>query len=70
MEDGRTFMIRARLRVVVLRPEPRLATLVLAPVRPILIFCYFGLGLRAGCAREGFRARRRLLALVLVVVFY
>ena len=56
-------------RVVVLRPEPRLAALVLAPVRAILVFRHLGFRFRTGRAREGFRARRRLLALVLVVVF-
>ena len=68
VEDWSSFVVRARLGVVVLRPEPGLATLVLAPVRPILIFCYFGLGLGARRPREGLGTRRRLLALVLVVV--
>ena len=68
MEDGRAFMIRARLRVVVLRPEPRLAALVLAPVRAVVVPRDLGLGFGARRPREGFGARRRFLALVLVVV--
>ena len=68
MEDGSSFVVRARLGVVVLRPEPRLAALVLAPVRAVVVPRDLGLGFCTGSPREGFRARRRLLALVLVVV--